>query len=118
MTKLSCPLGLSDEIEVLPEMSSSKTTPKAYTSTLSLTFPYIKYSGARYPNVPTTSLCIVYRQDFDPHIERPKSESYSRKTKSVKGPHIFMISYIYLQVLSSFLIPEVRTHLREEHWKI
>jgi hypothetical protein len=32
----------------LPVRSSRSTTPNAYTSTLSVTFPYMKYSGARY----------------------------------------------------------------------
>lgn len=50
MTRLSWPLG--DDPSLLmgfrPDRSSSRTTPNAYTSTLSVTFPYMKYSGARY----------------------------------------------------------------------
>jgi hypothetical protein len=32
----------------LPEMSSRRTTPKAYTSILLFTLPCMKYSGAKY----------------------------------------------------------------------
>lgn len=47
MTKLSCPLGVSELIGFLPDINSRSTTPKAYTSIVSLTFLYMKYSGAR-----------------------------------------------------------------------
>lgn len=48
MTRLSWPLGDPSLMGFLPVRSSSRTTPNAYTSTLSVTFPYMKYSGARY----------------------------------------------------------------------
>lgn len=50
MTRLSWPLGDDPSLlmDFRPDRSSSRTTPNAYTSTLSVTFPYMKYSGARY----------------------------------------------------------------------
>lgn len=94
-----------------PDRSSRRTTPKAYTSTLSVTFPYMKYSGARYlhriqgkninwwfgdepqntgynttpprnrlggrryPNVPTTSLCVREVGFVGAQMASPKSDS-------------------------------------------
>jgi hypothetical protein len=79
MTRLSAwPFGdvLSPLMGFRPDSSSSKTTPKAYTSILSVTFPYIKYSGARYPNVPTTSVCVREVGLDGAQIASPKSDSY------------------------------------------
>lgn len=77
LTKLSCPFGASPPIGLLPDNSSRRTTPKAYTSILSLTLPFMKYSGAMYPKVPTTSLCTAYGESVDPHIASPKSDNYN-----------------------------------------
>jgi hypothetical protein len=48
ITRLPLPLGPPALTGFLPEMSSRRTTPNAYTSILSLTLPCMKYSGARY----------------------------------------------------------------------
>ncbi len=48
MTRFSSPLGLEVSIGVRPVISSSSTTPNEYTSVLSFTLPYMKYSGAKY----------------------------------------------------------------------
>lgn len=48
ITRLSWPLGHPVLMGFLPEISSRSTTPNAYTSIFSSTFPYIKYSGAKY----------------------------------------------------------------------
>ncbi|CAA6655994.1 unnamed protein product [Spirodela intermedia] len=55
MTRLPWPLEWSSLMGFRPVTSSRRTTPNEYTSIFSLTFPYMKYSGARYPKVPTTS---------------------------------------------------------------
>lgn len=75
ITKLSWPLGLPEPIGFLPDNSSRRTTPKEYTSILSLTLPYMKYSGARYPKVPTTSQCVRKEEVVGPHKARPKSDN-------------------------------------------
>lgn len=56
ITRFSWPLGLAVSIGIRPVMSSSRTTPNAYTSILLFTFPYIKYSGAKYLKRPRTSV--------------------------------------------------------------
>ena len=48
ITRLSCPFGQPVQSGFLPEMSSRRTTPKAYTSILLFTLPCMKYSGAKY----------------------------------------------------------------------
>ena len=75
ITKLCCSLEVSALIALLPDNSSSRTIPKAYTSILLLIFPYMKYSGARYPNVPTTSASIWKDDSVGPHIASPKSDN-------------------------------------------
>jgi hypothetical protein len=48
MTRFSWPFGLVVSMGVRPVMSSRRTTPNEYTSVLSFTLPYMKYSGAKY----------------------------------------------------------------------
>lgn len=56
-TRLLPPSLLS--VVLIPVISCSRTTPKEYTSVFEDTFPCSAYSGAKYPNVPTTSVeCI------------------------------------------------------------
>jgi hypothetical protein len=90
MTRLSAwPFGdaRSPLMGFRPDSSSSRTTPKAYTSILSVTFPYIKYSGARYPNVPTTSLCVREVELDGAQIASPKSDSYHSDEFRVSVSH-------------------------------
>ncbi len=56
VTRFSWPLGLEVSIGVRPVMSSRSTTPNEYTSVLSFTFPYMKYSGARYLPIHTAHI--------------------------------------------------------------
>jgi hypothetical protein len=51
ITRLSCPFGQLVESGFLPETSSRRTMPKAYTSILLFTLPCMKYSGARYLSI-------------------------------------------------------------------
>jgi hypothetical protein len=82
VTRFSSPLGLEVSIGVRPVISSSSTTPNEYTSVLSFTLPYMKYSGAKYPKVPTTSLhgmCVAF---VGPHFASPKSDNCKQFTNS------------------------------------
>ncbi len=48
MTRFSWPFGIVVSMGIRPVMSSRRTTPNEYTSVLSFTLPYMKYSGAKY----------------------------------------------------------------------
>lgn len=66
-------LCLDESTGLLPVTISKRRTPKANTSVFSSTKPCMKYSGAKYPNVPsigTTAWCVHL---FGSHFASPKS---------------------------------------------
>ena len=63
MTRLSSPFGFPLSIGFLPERSSRSTTPNEYTSNLSVTFPCMKYSGARYLQCKFVRIIVLGRDN-------------------------------------------------------
>lgn len=58
-------------------MISNRRTPKEKTSVFSSTIPCIKYSGAKYPNVPSIGNTAWFVHLLGSHFARPKSEIYT-----------------------------------------
>lgn len=65
-------------------MSSSKTTPKLYTSDLNVRLPVLTYSGAECPYVPTTLEGAELALSLPASLASPKSESLGLKSSSSK----------------------------------
>lgn len=71
-------LCLDESTGFLPVTISKRRTPNAKTSVFSSTKPCMKYSGAKYPNVPsigTTAWCVHL---FGSHFASPKSVIYQK----------------------------------------
>lgn len=67
-----------------PVMISKRRTPNAKTSIFSSTIPCMKYSGARYPNVPSIGITAWWVHLLGSHFASPKSVIYTRKNYGIK----------------------------------
>lgn len=67
---------LEESTGLRPVMISKRRTPNAKTSVFSSTIPCMKYSGAKYPNVPSIGSTAWWLHLFGSHFASPKSVIY------------------------------------------
>lgn len=78
-TRFCSPAGRVLSIALRPVINSRKTTPKLYTSDLTVSCPVMAYSGAQYPYVPITRVDTCVLSPTGPSLASPKSDNFGWK---------------------------------------
>ncbi|KAJ0600638.1 hypothetical protein HanIR_Chr03g0119331 [Helianthus annuus] len=81
--KFTCSLGRAGSMAGLAHNTSNSTTPKEYTSDLSVSCCLRKYSGSKYPKLPLTAV-LTWASPIPTSFESPKSDIFAMKFSSSK----------------------------------
>lgn len=110
---------LEESTGLRPVTISKRRTPYAKTSVFSSTIPCIKYSGARYPNVPSIGITAWWVHLLGSHFASPKSVIYT-KTNIQKCHEMYQELMLLWNKFNLVLIslPVVRNLVQEGHLRL